>query len=169
MAFDDDPILERARKVRCLFLDIDGVMTDCRLYLGPDGLELKAVHVRDGFGIKQLLKHGVEVAAISGRPSEAMRRRLAFLGLQHVHLDIEDKLPAYLQVRDTLGLSDEACAHIGDDVPDLPLLNRVGLAMTVSDAHVKAIAASHWVSRFPGGQGAIREAADLILSARGLA
>lgn len=168
MAFDDDPIQHRASKIRCLFLDIDGVMTDCRLYLGPDGLELKSVHVRDGLGIKLLLRQGIEVAAISGRPSEAMRQRLVYLGLRHIHLDTEDKLPAYLQVRDALGLSDEACAHIGDDIPDLPLLTRVGLAMTVADAHPKAVAAAHWVSRFPGGQGAIREAADLILDARGL-
>ena len=159
-------IQARAAKIRCLFLDIDGVMTDCKLYLTPDGEELKAVNVRDGWGMKALMRSGVEVAVISGRPSEAMRKRLAFLGLRHVVLDTEVKLPAYERIRDALGISDEQCAMMGDDVPDLPLLQRVGLAMCPADAHPKARAAVHFVSACRGGDGAIREAADLILAAR---
>ena len=162
-------IQQRAAKIRCLFLDIDGVMTDCKLYLTADGEEIKAVNVRDGWGMKALMRHGVEVAVISGRPSAAMQKRLAFLGLRHVVLDTEIKLPAYERIRDALGLRDEECAMVGDDVPDVPLLNRVGLAMTPADAHAKAKAAAHIISAFDGGDGAIREAADLILAARGLA
>lgn len=164
---DAAEVQRRAAKIRCLFLDIDGVMTDCKLYLTPDGEELKAVNVRDGWGMKALMKHGVEVAVISGRPSKAMQKRLEWLGIKHVVLDTEVKLPAYERIRDALGLSDEQCAMMGDDVPDLPLLTRVGLAMTPADAHPRAIAAAHLVSGRRGGDGAIREAADVILGAQG--
>jgi len=163
---DSTGIQARAAKIRCLFLDIDGVMTDCKLYLTPDGEELKAVNVRDGWGMKALMRSGVEVAVISGRPSAAMQKRLAFLGIRHVVLDTEIKLPAYERIRDALGLTDEQCAMMGDDVPDLPLLQRVGLAMCPADAHPKARAAVHFASRCRGGDGAIREAADLIMAAR---
>lgn len=160
-------IRKRARRVRCLFLDIDGVLTDGKLYLGPNGEEFKTNYVRDGFGIKRLLAAGVEVAVISGRPSEAMRQRLEFLGVKHVVLDNEDKLPIYGQIRDRLGLTDAECAVMGDDVPDLPVMERAGLALTVADAHPVALKAAHWASRHPGGRGAVREAADLILAAQG--
>ncbi|MGQ0700064.1 MAG: KdsC family phosphatase [Panacagrimonas sp.] len=167
-ALDSTEVQRRAATIRALFLDIDGVMTDCKLYLTPDGEELKAVNVRDGWGMKALMKHGIEVAVISGRPSKAMQKRLEWLGLRHVVLDTEIKLPAYERIRDQLGLTDAQCAMMGDDVPDLPLLNLVGLAMTPADAHPKALAAAHFVSRCRGGDGAIRDAADLILAARGL-
>jgi 3-deoxy-D-manno-octulosonate 8-phosphate phosphatase (KDO 8-P phosphatase) len=160
-------VLARARKVRCLFLDIDGVLTDGKLYLGPSGEEFKTNYVRDGLGIKLLMKAGVEVAVISGRPSEAMRRRLEFLGVKQIVLDNEDKLPVYERIRDALGLADEECAVMGDDVPDVPPMQRAGLAMTVGNAHPVAIAAAHWVSRHPGGEGAVREACDLLIAARG--
>ena len=160
-------IRKRARRVRCLFLDIDGVLTDGKLYLGPNGEELKTNYVRDGYGIKRLLAAGVEVAVISGRPSEAMRKRLAYLGVRHVVLDNEDKLPVYEQIRDRLGLADADCAVMGDDAPDLPVMARVGLALAPADAHPVALKAAHWVSRHAGGTGAVREAADMILAAQG--
>ncbi len=163
-----EEVRERAARIRCVFLDIDGVMTDCKLYLGPDGAEIKAVNVKDGLGIKNLLRNGIEVAVISGRPSEAMQRRLEFLGLRHIRLNTEDKLPAYREIIASLGLADEQCAHMGDDTPDLPLLRCVGLAMAVADAHPKAKAAAHWISAHRGGDGAIREASDLILEAQGI-
>ena len=163
-----EEVMARAAKIRCVFLDIDGVMTDCKLYLGPDGLEIKAVSVRDGLGIKNLLRAGIAVAVISGRPSEAMQRRLEQLGVPHIVLATENKLPAYEALLAKLNLSDEQCAHMGDDTPDLPLMQRVGLAMSVADAHRSALHAAHWVSEFRGGEGAIREASDLILEAQGL-
>jgi 3-deoxy-D-manno-octulosonate 8-phosphate phosphatase (KDO 8-P phosphatase) len=163
-----DEIQRRAASIRCVFLDIDGVITDCKLYLGPDGTELKAVNVRDGLGIKRLLQHGMEVAVISGRPSEAMRQRLQSLGVRHIHLSTEDKLPAYEALRQRLGLEDTQCALMGDDVPDLPLMMRCGLALTVADAHPRALAAAHWISRHDGGNGAVREASDLLLAAQGI-
>jgi 3-deoxy-D-manno-octulosonate 8-phosphate phosphatase (KDO 8-P phosphatase) len=166
---DTTELLRRARDVRCLFLDIDGVLTDGKLYIGPNGEETKTNYVRDGLGIKMMLRAGLQVAVISGRPSEAMRTRLRWLGVEHIALDTEDKLPAYVRVRDALGLRDAQCAHMGDDTPDLPLMTRVALAFSVADAHPKALDAAHWVSRYGGGQGAVREAVDLILDAQGLA
>lgn len=159
-------VRQRASKIRCLFLDIDGVLTDGKLYLGPNGEETKTNYVRDGYGIKLALRQGLQVAVISGRPSETMRQRLKFLGVEHIALDTEDKEPAYLRICAELGLSDDECAHIGDDMPDVPLLRRVGLAMTVSDAHDCALTHAHWVSRYTGGHGAVREAIDLILAAQ---
>ena len=160
-------VKQRAKRIRCLFLDIDGVLTDGKLYLGPDGVEMKTNYVRDGLGIKLLLRAGLEVAVISGRPSEAMRTRLEYLGVKNVVLDNEDKLPVYERIRRSLGLSDGECAVMGDDVPDVPVMQRAGLAMTPADAHPAAQKAAHWTSRYPGGQGAVREACDLILAARG--
>lgn len=161
-----EQIRARAREVRCLFLDIDGVLTDGHLYIGPHGEETKTNFVRDGYGIKLALRQGLELAVISGRPSEAMRKRLEWLGIRHIALDTEDKEPAYLRICSELGLGDAQCAHVGDDVPDLPLFRRVGLAMTVADAHPRALAQAHWISRYGGGHGAVREAIDLILDAR---
>lgn len=166
---DTGELVWRARDIRCLFLDIDGVLTDGKLYIGPNGEETKTNYVRDGLGIKMMLKAGLHVAVISGRPSESMRQRLSWLGVRHIALDTEDKLPAYVRIRDTLGLTDTQCAHMGDDVPDLPLMQRAALALSVADAHPKALAAAHWVSRYNGGNGAVREAVDLILDAQGLA
>lgn len=168
MALTSAEIQARARKIRCVFLDIDGVLTDGKLYIGPNGEETKTNYVRDGYGIKLALKLGLKVAVISGRPSESMRQRLQWLGVEHIALDTEDKEPAYLRMRELMNLADEECAHVGDDLPDVPVMRRAGLACTVADAHPRAMAAAHWVSRYSGGHGAVREAIDLILEAQGL-
>lgn len=162
-------LFERAARIRCLFLDVDGVLTDGKLYIAPDGSEWKTSSVRDGHGIKLMQAAGVEVAAISGRPPAGMGRRLEALGLRHMVFGHYDKLPAYEEIRSRLGLADAECAAMGDDVPDLPLMRRAGLALTVADAHPQVLAAAHWVSRYPGGAGAVREACDLILAAHGRA
>ncbi len=167
MRLSPEEVQRRAREVRCLFLDIDGVLTDGKLYIGPNGEETKTNFVRDGYGIKLALKQGLQLAVISGRPSEAMRTRLTWLGIRHIALDTEDKEPAYLRMCAEMGLADTQCAHMGDDVPDVPLLRRVGLALTVADAHDSAMATAHWVSRYNGGHGAVREAVDLLLAAQG--
>ncbi len=159
---------ERAKNIRCVIFDIDGVMTDCKLYLTHDGEEIKAVNVRDGLGLKLLMKHGIEVAVISGRPSAAMQKRLEYLGVPHIWLATEDKLPAYEALKAKLGLSDAQMAHMGDDTPDLPLFAQVGLALAPGDAHRKAKATAHWISEARGGDGAIREAVDFILVAQGI-
>jgi 3-deoxy-D-manno-octulosonate 8-phosphate phosphatase (KDO 8-P phosphatase) len=163
-----DTATERAKKIRCAVFDIDGVLTDCKLYLAPDGSELKAVNVKDGLGLKLLLRAGIEVAIISGRPSEAMRRRFEGLGVRHIWLDVEEKVPAFETLLKTLGLDPAQVAVMGDDVPDVPLMQRAGLALTVADAHPRALAAAQWASRLSGGNGAVREACDFILRAQGL-
>lgn len=157
---------ERARGIACVVFDVDGVLTDCKLYLGPDGLELKAVNVRDGLGIKLLLRAGLEVAIISGRPSPAIAARFGALGVKHLWFDVEEKMPAFDTLLARLGLEAAQVAVMGDDVPDLPLMRRAGLALTVADAHPQALAAAHWVSRLTGGNGAAREACDAILAAQ---
>jgi 3-deoxy-D-manno-octulosonate 8-phosphate phosphatase (KDO 8-P phosphatase) len=157
---------ERARQLRCVIFDIDGVLTDGMLYLAPDGTELKAVSVRDGLGIKLLLRAGIEVAIISGRPSAAMQARFAGLGVRHIRLDVDDKEPAFDELLAKLGIQAQQCAVMGDDVPDVPLMRRAGLALTVADAHPAALAVAHWASRLNGGRGAVREACDLIVAAR---
>lgn len=159
-------VSERARDIQCVVFDVDGVMTDCKLYLGPDGSEWKAVNVRDGLGLKLLLQAGIEVAVISGRPSPAMQQRFEYLGVKHVWLNVEEKVPAWEQLLAKLNLRDEQLAMMGDDVPDLPLMQRAGLALTVADAHPKALAAAQWASRLTGGNGAVRDAADMILAAK---
>src|SRR3546814_12953977 len=105
-SLDSGELVWRARDIRCLFRDIDGVLTDGKLYIGPNGEETKTSYVRDGLGIKMMLKAGLHVAVISGRPSEAMRTRLSWLGVQHIALDTEDKAPASVRIRDALGLKD---------------------------------------------------------------
>lgn len=159
-------ILQRAAKIRCVIFDVDGVITDGKLYLGPDGQEWKAVSVRDGLGLRLLLEAGIAVAVISGRPSPAMQSRLNSLGIKHVYLNTADKLPAYERVLRDLDVRDQHCAVMGDDTPDLPLMQRAGLTLTVADAHGDVLKAADWVSRYPGGQGAVREACDWILAAR---
>lgn len=168
MALSSAAVKARAKKIRCLFIDIDGVMTDCKLYLTHDGEEIKAVNVRDGYGMKALLKAGIEIAVISGRPSAAMQQRLEWLGIPHIYLNTENKLPAYEAVKKKLGIRDAQCAHIGDDVPDLPLFENVGLSFCPSDAHPRAAKAAHCKSKYRGGDGCIREVADMILAAQGL-
>jgi 3-deoxy-D-manno-octulosonate 8-phosphate phosphatase (KDO 8-P phosphatase) len=160
---------QRARNVRCVVFDVDGVLTDCKLYLAPDGTELKAVNVRDGLGIKLLLRAGIEVAIISGRPSVAMERRFRDLGVQHIWLDVSEKTPAFEALLKKLGIAENQCAVMGDDIPDLPLMRRAGLALTVADAHPTALSAAHWASRLTGGNGAVRDACDLILAAQAAA
>jgi 3-deoxy-D-manno-octulosonate 8-phosphate phosphatase (KDO 8-P phosphatase) len=166
MTASPDDAAARARRIRCVVFDVDGVMTDCKLYLGPDGSEWKAVNVRDGLGIKLLLRAGIEVGVISGRPSPAMRARLSGLGVRHIWLEVEDKLPAFEALLARLGLGAEQAAMMGDDLPDLPPMRSAGLALTVADAHPLARAAAHWVSSMPGGGGAVREAVDFILAAQ---
>jgi 3-deoxy-D-manno-octulosonate 8-phosphate phosphatase (KDO 8-P phosphatase) len=152
-----------AREIRLLLLDVDGVLTDGRLYFGANGEALKAFHVRDGHGIRQLLRAGIEVAIISGRRSRAVAARARELGIRHLAQGVEDKLAAFERLRARLGVEPRACAFIGDDTPDLPLMATVGLAFAVADAHPQALAAAHRRTRLPGGRGAVREVCDQLI------
>lgn len=161
--------VDSAARVRLLVLDVDGVLTDGRLYYGTRGEALKVFHVRDGAGLKLLAAAGVIVAVISGRRSAMTSRRCRELGVGHVMQGIEDKLAAFHRLRGRLGMTSSVCACVGDDVPDVPLMREVGLSFAVADAHAQARSAAHVVTRLPGGQGAVREVCDYLLDARGRA
>jgi 3-deoxy-manno-octulosonate cytidylyltransferase (CMP-KDO synthetase) len=150
--------------VRLLASDVDGVLTDGTLYYGPAGEALKSFHVRDGLGVRQLLENGVEVALITGRNDAAVARRAEELGIRHVRVGRDDKWAALEEIMAALGLGAEDVAYVGDDVQDLPVLRRVGLAIAVADAHPSVRAAVHWVTEAAGGRGAIREIADRLLA-----
>ncbi|MBS0364483.1 MAG: HAD-IIIA family hydrolase [Proteobacteria bacterium] len=156
-----------AADIRLLVLDVDGVLTDGRLYFGARGEALKVFHVRDGHGIVQILRAGLAVAVISGRRSPMVRARCRELGIRHLHQGVADKLLPFTRLCTRLALAPSQCACIGDDLADVQLMRRVGLAFAVADAHAGARAAAHAVTRLPGGAGAVREVCDLLLAARG--
>jgi 3-deoxy-D-manno-octulosonate 8-phosphate phosphatase (KDO 8-P phosphatase) len=152
--------------IRLLVLDVDGVMTDGRLYIGPDGEHEKCFHVRDGYGIRAVMAAGIEVAVLTGRRSLALQRRCEELGISHLHQGLEDKAAEFSRLTQRLGLSARECAYVGDDAPDVPVLKQVGLAVAVADAHPVARSEAHRRTRLPGGAGAVREVCDWLLSAR---
>ncbi|MFO1466952.1 MAG: HAD hydrolase family protein [Steroidobacteraceae bacterium] len=159
----------RATKLATIGLvvfDVDGVLTDGRLYFGARGETLKVFHVRDGHGLKLLPQAGVEVAIISGRRSAALTARMRELGVRHVVQGCADKVEALRRIAGKAGVPLLRCACLVDDTPDLPLMSAVGFAAAVADAHPLVRRAAHWVSRTPGGRGAARELCDAILRAR---
>jgi 3-deoxy-D-manno-octulosonate 8-phosphate phosphatase (KDO 8-P phosphatase) len=153
-------------RIELLVLDIDGVLTDGRLYFGPRGETQKVFHVRDGHGIRLLLAAGVGVAAISGRRSAAAAARMRELEVRHVVQGCRDKVAALGNLTRRLGIDPLHCACMVDDTPDMPLMAAVGLACAVADAHPLVRSAAHWVAKRAGGQGAVRELCDALLRAR---
>ncbi len=160
-------IIERAARVRLVIFDVDGVLTDGSLYIGDDGNEYKAFNARDGHGIVMLRESGVELAVISGRRSEVVRLRMEGLGVAHVYQGRREKLPAYEELTRILSLEDAAVAYVGDDVIDLPVMRRVGLAIAVADAHPLVRQHAHWCTDATGGRGAAREVCERIMAAQG--
>ncbi|MFZ5757866.1 MAG: KdsC family phosphatase [Pseudomonadota bacterium] len=161
-------ILEKARSVRLLALDCDGVLTDGRLYYGNDGEELKAFSILDGLGIKLLRASGVEVALITGRRSEIVKRRARELGIDGLLLQgREDKLVALQELLAKLGLPLSAVAYCGDDLPDLPAIRAVGFGVAPANAHYVVREQADWVTTLRGGEGAVREITDLIMQSQG--
>jgi 3-deoxy-D-manno-octulosonate 8-phosphate phosphatase (KDO 8-P phosphatase) len=159
-------LVARAARVRLVLLDVDGVLTDGRLYYGPEGEALKAFDVKDGHGIVLLRDH-VDLGVVSGRPGKASLRRLEELRVKHLVFGERDKLAGYAKLAH-LGVPDDEVAYMGDDVNDVPLLCRVGLAACPADAREEAREVAHFVARSPGGRGAVRELCDLILRAKGI-
>lgn len=160
------PRTDDAARVRLLVLDVDGVLTDGRLYYGARGEALKAFHVRDGLGLKLIATAGITVAVISGRRSAMTARRCRELGVRHLVQGVEDKLAAFQRLRSRLRVPANVCACVGDDLPDVPLMREVGLSFAVADAHPQARSAAHVVTRLAGGNGAVREVCDYLLEAR---
>jgi len=156
-----------AAAVKLLALDVDGVLTDGSIYYGNSGEELKAFCIKDGLGIKLLQKAGVTVAIITGRKSEIVARRAGELGINEIVQGREDKRDALEELCDKLNLSLSDCAYMGDDLPDLGAIRVAGLGLTVADAVAAVADAAHWQSNLSGGRGAVREACEFILKAKG--
>jgi len=153
--------------VRLVAFDLDGVFTDGRFFLSDDGVEFKSFCTQDGFGIRQLLKSGIEVAVISGRKSEAVERRMHELGVSHVVLGCNDKTAAFDTLTEKLGISAAESAFVGDDIPDLPLLSKVGFSIAVANAVSAVREYCDYTTEAGGGNGAVREVCELVLAARG--
>jgi len=160
-------VLQRAKKIKLLVCDVDGVFSDGRIYLGNDGEELKAFHTKDGFGIKALGSSGVDVAIITGRRSVIVANRMSALNVKHIVQGQEDKLPALIHLAKQLNLTPDEIAYIGDDIPDLACILHVGLGISVSDAHPSVSANSNYSTFIRGGFGAVREVCDLIMQCQG--
>lgn len=163
----DPKLLELAKNIKLLLFDVDGVLTDGHLFLGDDGQEYKAFNSRDGHGIKMLIRSGVQVGIITGRTSNVVKHRVKDLGIEHVYQGCLDKLPVYEDLLKRLNFSTEQTAYVGDDVVDLPIMLRSGLALTVHDAHYLVKEHSHWVTPSGGGRGAAREICEMIMHAQG--
>jgi len=161
-------ILERASRIKLLIFDVDGVLTDGSLFIGDDGQEYKAFHSRDGHGIKMLLEHGIDVAIITGRTSRVVEHRMKNLGINHVYQGRLEKLPAMQDLLAELGVAEDETAYVGDDIVDLPIMRRVGLAIAVQDAHPLVLKHSHWQTPNAGGRGAGRDVCELIMEAKGV-
>jgi len=157
---------DRAASVRLAIFDVDGVFTDGLLYLSDGGTETKTFNVKDGHGVKRLLKAGIEVAIISGRQSAAVDRRMAELGVGHVFQGIRDKRAVFFDLIGRLGIQPADVAYLGDDLPDLEVMREVGLPAAVGDAHSDLLPHAAWTSTHPGGHGAVREFCDMLIAAR---
>jgi 3-deoxy-D-manno-octulosonate 8-phosphate phosphatase (KDO 8-P phosphatase) len=162
-----DKVNERAAGIRLVIFDVDGVLTDGSLYIDADGRELKAFHSRDGHGMKMLMDSGVEIGIITGRTAAVVDHRMASLGIRHVYQGQKEKLPAFNELIGKLGLAVDQVAYVGDDVVDVPILRRVGLAVTVPEAHDLVHEHVHYVTSLGGGRGAAREVCELIMAAQG--
>jgi 3-deoxy-D-manno-octulosonate 8-phosphate phosphatase (KDO 8-P phosphatase) len=152
--------------IRLVAFDVDGVFTDGRFYLSDDGVESKCFHTQDGYGIRQLLDAGIEVAIISGRQSGAVQKRMGELGVTHVVLGCKDKVAALDTIVSELGISVVECAYVGDDIPDLPLLNHVGIAIAVANAVPILHEQCDISTSTSGGAGAVREVCELVIGAQ---
>ncbi len=158
----------RVEKVKLLVLDVDGVLTDGRLYYHDDGTETKAFNVRDGHGIKLAQRAGIDVALISGRSSSCVDKRAADLGITEVVQGPKDKVPTFERLLAEKRLGPEQAAFVGDDLVDLPVMRRAGFAVAVADASEHLFDAAHYVTLARGGRGAVREVIELILTTQGL-
>jgi 3-deoxy-D-manno-octulosonate 8-phosphate phosphatase (KDO 8-P phosphatase) len=159
--------LIRARAVRLLTCDVDGVLTDGKIYVDDLGHEMKAFSCLDGVAMNLLGRAGIAVGWITGSPAPAVEHRARRLKVPHVIIDVADKLEAWDALRTQLGIAPEACAHIGDDLPDVPVMRACGFAATVPHAPAAVREHAHYVTAREGGAGAVRELVELILAAQG--
>ena len=158
---------DKAKKIKLLILDVDGVLTDGKLFFDEQGKEYKSFNARDGLGIKLLQKAGIRVAVISGRSSRPVALRMEMLGIDLVYLGQTDKGYAFREIIAKVGCTPEQAAHVGDDLIDLPVLLQVGLAIAVQDANTQILPYVDWQTQLPGGHGAVREVCDYLLQIQG--
>ncbi len=158
-------VVARAAKIKLVAFDVDGTLTDGRLWMTEDGREIKAFHVHDGLGIKRLRERGVEIALISARISHAVELRAEQLGIDHVYQGKTDKLGCLQDILRATGLNAQHACYVGDDLPDLPAMQICGLAIAVADARPEVAATAHWQTATAGGRGAAREVCDFIVAA----
>jgi len=159
-------VIDAAQKIKLLLLDVDGVLTDGKLYYGNSGEEMKGFDIQDGLGIKLLQKGNIQVGIITGRMSSLLQRRADELGISPVIQGREDKLTALYELLPSLGITLDEIAFIGDDLPDLAVIKRVGLGITVANASSTLAAEANWQTVSTGGNGAVREVAEMILIAQ---
>lgn len=150
--------------IKLVAFDVDGVFTDGRFYLSNDGIESKAFSTQDGYGIRRLIDARIEVAVISGRRSDAVDKRMAELGVPHVIQGCGDKIAAFDELTAALGIEDANCVYVGDDLPDLALLSKVGYSVAVANAVATVCEQCDYVTQAKGGHGAVREVCDLVLA-----
>jgi 3-deoxy-D-manno-octulosonate 8-phosphate phosphatase (KDO 8-P phosphatase) len=162
-----EKLRKRAAQIRFLLLDVDGVLTDGLIYLDGDGRETKAFHIHDGHGLHMLQHAGIRVGLVSGRASRVIEIRAKELGITEAYQGLSNKLPVYLDLLKRYKLQDQQMAYMGDDIIDIPILERAGLAIAVANAVKEVKAKAHWVTMRSGGQGAVREVADFLLSIQG--
>lgn len=160
-------ILEKARKVKCLICDIDGVLTDALVYIDSHGNELKSFNIQDGFGLKLMMTAGIEIAVITGSNHYNIDHRIQQLGIQHYYKGRLNKEAAYADLKSNLKRDDEDFAYIGDDLPDFSIMKKVGFSIAVDNALPQIKSIADWKTTFRGGRGAVREACDFILTAQG--
>lgn len=158
--------INKAKHIKLLICDIDGVFSDGSVYMGNDGEELKAFNTKDGFGLKALMASGVNVAVITGRNSTIVERRMASLGVKHIYQGMETKLIGYTQLCADLKVNPDEVAFIGDDFPDVPVMKDCGLGVSVADGHPYVREIADYVTVTNGGKGAVRELTDLLLIAQ---
>ena len=161
------PVVARARPVRLLVLDVDGVLTDGAVHVGTSGELFKSFHIHDGKGLRMLMDEGIQAAVITARRSEALTRRAVELGIRHLHQGCIDKAATLRELQETFELEEQHCAFVGDDLVDLGAMALTGLPVAVADAHPRVCRAASWVTERPGGRGAVREVCELILGAQG--
>jgi 3-deoxy-D-manno-octulosonate 8-phosphate phosphatase (KDO 8-P phosphatase) len=157
-----------AKNIKFLILDVDGVLTDGGIILDNKGNEFKTFHVRDGHGIKMLIRAGIHVAIITGRHSRVVERRAHELGVTELFQKCYDKRVAYRQIAEKYSLSNNEIAYVGDDIVDIPILKKAGFPVVVADADDEVKAAAMMVTKMRGGRGAVREVCDFLLKAKGL-
>jgi 3-deoxy-D-manno-octulosonate 8-phosphate phosphatase (KDO 8-P phosphatase) len=167
MQFSAPDALDRARRIRLMIFDVDGVLTDGRLWFGAGGEELKAFHSFDGHGMKMLAASGVVCAVLSGRRSKAVGARCSELGIGHVLQGVEAKLPAFEKLVATLGFASDLCGFMGDELVDLPVLTRCGFACAPREAPEPVRRRVHYVASTPAGYGAAREVCEFVMRAQG--